>query len=218
MVKRKGRRPPSRRQRRPGARLQSNLQRLKSGTVRSGRLPADPRARNMYGTKAGIVEIHLRVASAASSSDYGNTTTPAIVDVAPSAPGFTITNVFLKNCIAQQIIGLGKDDLVSGSMQYSINNFQAWAGEERTTLYLNYLVDHALFPMTSMTDVSGKMGRARIKMALPCAVWQMDNVASSSIAYVQVNVTPTPTTGERVAIIRVSVQYHTIAALSTAKA
>lgn len=208
MVRRKGRpsgQRPRRGPRRARNRMQSNLQRIKSGTVRSARISADPPARNLYGAKSGTVEIRCRVGSTA-STDYGSPVTPAII--VSVAYSYFVTNVVLKNCIAQQLLGLKKDDLASGSLQYSISNIQVWGGENRKQITLGWQLANYFFPKTYLTDTSSKMARPKLKMSLPHAVWLNDDDASTALFFSNVEPTPAVTAGEEVLVFRISVQYH----------
>lgn len=212
MVKRVGRRGNPNRRRRKGTRMQGNLQRVKLGSVRSGRLPADPRPRNMYGSKSGLIEIRVRKAGA-EHFNYGSTTSPAIYS--STGTGMTVTNVNVKDFIAAQLLGIAKGDLVSGTLQYSVTNIQAWAAEDRTSLSVRYLAKNALFPKTNMSDISGKLGRARVKMVLPRAVWLNDDDTSGIMFAVSTNADPVSLNGADICIIRVSVQYHVTDTAST---
>lgn len=197
---------PKRRQRRG---LQSHVQRLKTGRISRGRLPADPPARQMSMFRSGTVELRIQNGAASASFSGGSPTEPGQLAQLANVTSFNISSDNLEELLINQLLGYKKGDLVAGTLQYAISSISAWSSRDYDDISVTWLFPLPQFPRMVVRDVGNNMHKARVKLVLPMAVWSLDS--ATSVPLTNIRISAANTAGGNVATVRIAVRYAIIA-------
>lgn len=207
-IKSKGRR----RKRNPNrSTVQRTVQHIKRGAVTSYRIASDPKPRNLWAVKTGMVELTL-TKNTASAFIPGSTQSPGFMTT--TAGVINISDFNMTSLISNQLLGIPVADLVNDAFKYSVQTVKLWGDDNITTVRLTWISNDANFPTCIGNDTADKNRKAAVGIRTPMAYWQPIHKSDASTktivsAKLESRVPfSTLGTGENVGTMRISVQYQ----------
>jgi len=165
----------------------------------------------------GSTAINLRWSSGTVADTYGTPIDDANWYNDKVAVSFRITVDDVAKLIAQQLLGQKPNDIVAGTLQFSITRINVWAEDNMTETAASWVYVSPNFPRLTARDEDGKNSKARVGLRPP-PLWFMDNTTNATLAVIvigELDSTKLPTPKVKVGVMRIAVQYQVLNTATT---